>query len=79
MLTNQVHVCMDQPGSPDPDADFEEDARHICSCGSNFVYREGFNMNGYRGMDWWEAPALPVPKRSLRSLLIRPRQGSHRG
>ena len=76
MLTNRVHVCMDQPDAPAADAEFEENARYVCACGSNFVYREGFNKGGFRTMDWWEAPALVIPKQRMRDRLIRPRKGS---
>ena len=76
MLTNQVHVCRDQIGAPDSHAEPEEGARRVCSCGSNFVYRAGFSTGGHLVMDWWEAPPLPRPRRSLRNLLVRPRQGS---
>ena len=80
MLTDKVHVCLETPGAPEPGAEFEVDARWICSCGDNYVYRDGFNRAGYKEMSWFRAPALVIPKQRmqdrLRDLVIRPRRGN---
>jgi hypothetical protein len=80
MQNNGVHVCLEQAEAPAQDGEFVDGARYVCSCGSHFVYREGFTMSGHRGMDWWPAPAIAVPeqrqaRKSLRDRLIRPRNG----
>ena len=80
MQNNGLHVCLEQAEAPAQDGEFADGARYVCSCGSHFVYREGFNRAGYKSMEWWPAPAIAVPKqrqarRSLRDRLIRPRNG----
>lgn len=78
MKTTQFHVCTELPDAPSADVAVPEGTRWVCECGANFVYREGFNAAGHLHSAWWPAPALPTPRRerqSLKSLLIRPRQG----
>lgn len=60
MSTLGTHVCMEQADAPAEDAEFELDTRWVCSCGANFVYREGFDALGRRGSSWWPAPAPVV-------------------
>lgn len=80
MLTDKVHVCLEQPDAPQDDVEFEADARWICGCGDNYVYHEGFNRAGHQEMSWYQAPPLVIPKQrmqhKLRDLLIRPRRES---
>lgn len=80
MQNNQVHVCLEQAEAPAQDGEFADGTRWVCACGANYVYREGFNRAGFKGMDWWEAPAIAIPeqrqaRKSLRDRLIRPRNG----
>jgi hypothetical protein len=80
MQNNQVHVCLEQAEAPAQDGEFADGTRWVCTCGANYVYREGFNRAGFKGMDWWEAPAIVIPeqrqaRKSLRDRLIRPRNG----
>jgi hypothetical protein len=73
METRRIHVCREQDDAPARDAEYADGTRWICACGCNFVYREGFNRAGHRGMDWWEAPALVIPQQrrpSLRERLL---------
>ena len=50
--------------------------RWVCSCGDNFVYREGFNRAGHPSLEWWPAPAIPQPRKAARrGLLFGPRKG----
>ena len=79
MRTNQIHMCLELPEAPAPDAEFEDGTRWVCPCGAHYVYREGFNRAGYREMSWWPAPAIAVPRqrqapRSLKDRLLHPRQ-----
>lgn len=78
MLTDKVHVCLETPGAPEADAEFEVGARWICGCGDNFVYHEGFNRAGYKEMAWFQASPLVIPKQRmqdrLRDRLVRPRR-----
>ncbi len=78
MKTIGFHVCTELPEAPGNDADVPEGTRWVCECGANYVFREGFNAAGHNVLTWWPAPALPKPRRerqSLRTLLVRPRQG----
>jgi hypothetical protein len=84
MQSNQVHVCLEQAEAPAQDGEFALGERYVCACGSHYVYREGFNRAGYKGMDWWPAPTIVIPeqrhaRRSLRDRLIRPRKASSQG
>ncbi len=76
MTSNRIHVCMEQAEAPARDTEFPDGSRWVCSCGSHFVFRAGFNRAGRRGMDWWEAPPIEIPRQrsrsSLRDRLIRP-------
>ena len=79
MQSNQVHVCLEQADAPAQDGEFAAGARYVCACGSQFVYREGFNRAGYKAMDWWQAPPIEIPvqrqaRKSLRDRLIGPRK-----
>ena len=49
--------------------------RWVCSCGDNFVYREGFNRAGYPSLEWWPAPAIPQPRKATPRAALRPAQG----
>ncbi len=77
MDSTLIHVCLQTEGAPSSDGDHELGERWICSCGDNFVYREGFNRAGYQSVEWWPAPAIPRPRaeRSVRGLLFGPRKG----
>ena len=71
---------METEGAPDLEGDYELGTRWICSCGTNFVFREGFNRAGYVMAEWWEAPAIPQPRTekprtSLSARLFGPRKG----
>ena len=77
MDSTMIHVCLETEGAPSAEGhDLGE--RWICSCGDNFVYREGFNRAGYPSVGWWPAPAIPQQssRKSKRSLLFGPRKGS---
>jgi hypothetical protein len=79
MEGKQVHVCLEQDEAPAQDGEFAEGTRWVCACGTNFVYREGFNRAGYMDMAWWEAPSVVIPeqrqpRKSLLDRLTRPRQ-----
>jgi len=76
MDSTVVHVCLQSEGAPS-DEGHELGERWVCSCGDNFVYREGFNRAGYPSVEWWQAPAIPQPRaaKSKRSLLFGPRKG----
>ena len=68
-MTGQgLHICLEQPDAPTPDAEYPVDTRWVCSCGSHYMYREGFNRAGHQGMDWWEVPAIAVPQQRKPSL-----------
>lgn len=78
MERHGLHVCLEQADAPDRDAEFPVDTRWECSCGSSYIYREGFNRAGYPGLDWWEVPPIAVPEQrrpSLRERLLQSRQG----
>jgi hypothetical protein len=83
MESKQVHVCLELAEAPAQDGEYADGTRWVCFCGTNFVYREGFNRAGFKGMDWWEAPPIATPvipeqrqaRRSLRDRLIPSRKG----
>ena len=72
-----IHVCLQTDGAPTEDEEHELGERWVCSCGDNFVYREGFNRAGYQSVEWWPAPAVPQPRAAKvrRGLLFGPRKG----
>jgi hypothetical protein len=74
MESTIIHVCLETDGAPRGD-DHELGERWVCSCGDNFVYREGFNRAGWMSLEWWPAPAVPKPRRTARGLLFGPRKG----
>ena len=78
MDSTMIHVCLQTEGAPTGE-DHELGERWVCSCGDNFVYREGFNRAGHASLDWWPAPAAPAvpqPRKALRrGLLFGPRKG----
>ena len=77
MDSTMIHVCMQTEAAPTEDEAHELGDRWVCSCGDNFVYREGFNRAGHPSVDWWPAPAIPQPRaaKAKRSLLFGPRKG----
>ena len=75
MTMTGLHICMQTGNAPSEEDATELGARWVCECGSNFVYREGFNRGGHLEASWWPAPALPQPRRGVRGLLFGPRQG----
>jgi hypothetical protein len=78
MDSTTIHVCLQTEGAPSSEGDHEIGERWVCSCGDNFVYREGFNRAGYASLGWWAAPALPQPRKAKsarRGLLFGPRKG----
>jgi hypothetical protein len=75
MSVSSVHICKQAPGAPSDEGDFELGSRWVCECGSNFVYREGFNRGGYLEAAWWPAPPVPRQRGAVRSLLFGARQG----
>ena len=64
MESTFIHVCLQTEGAPTTDDGHEVGERWVCSCGDNFVYREGFNRAGYSSVEWWPAPAIPQPRNS---------------
>lgn len=71
-----IHVCLQTGTAPSPDDEHEIGERWVCTCGDNFVYREGFNRAGYQSVEWWPAPAIPAPRNAKRrGLLFGPRKG----
>jgi hypothetical protein len=78
MDPTMIHVCLQTEGAPTPDG-HEVGERWVCSCGDNFVYREGFNRAGYPSLEWWPAPAppaVPEPRNAKgRRLLFGARKG----
>lgn len=75
MDSTMIHVCLQTEGAPSLEG-HEIGERWICSCGDNFVYREGFNRAGYQSVEWWPAPAIPAPRNvKRRGLLFGPRKG----
>lgn len=74
MESTMIHICLQTTGAPSPEG-HEVGERWVCSCGDNFVYREGFNRAGYQSVEWWPAPAIPQPRGKRRSLLFGPRKG----
>jgi hypothetical protein len=75
MDSTMIHVCLQTEGAPSLEG-HEIGERWICSCGDNFVYREGFNRAGYQSVEWWPAPAIPAPRSAKkRGLLFGPRKG----
>ncbi|MCW2737010.1 hypothetical protein [Nocardioides sp.] len=76
MDSTLIHVCLQTETAPSADEDHEVGDRWVCSCGDNFVYREGFNRAGYQTLEWWPAPAIPQPRNAKRrGLLFGPRKG----
>jgi len=76
MGSTMIHVCLETATAPSPADEHEHGERWVCSCGANFVYREGFNRAGYQNLDWWPAPAIPQPRGArVRGLLFGPRKG----
>jgi hypothetical protein len=72
-----IHVCLQTETAPTGE-DHEVGERWVCTCGDNFVYREGFNRAGYENLEWWPAPAIPQPRKARtvrRGLLFGPRKG----
>lgn len=77
MDSTMIHVCLQTADAPTLDG-HEVGERWVCSCGDNFVYREGFNRAGHPSVEWWPAPAVPQPrnaKPARRGLLFGPRKG----
>lgn len=76
MESTTFHVCLQTETAPSEADQHELGERWVCSCGDNFVYREGFNRAGYRSVEWWPAPAIPQPRNATkRGLLFGPRKG----
>jgi hypothetical protein len=77
MDSTMIHVCLQTEGAPSEEG-HELGERWVCSCGDNFVYREGFNRAGYPAVEWWPAPAIPQPRaeKPKRGFLFGPRKGS---
>ncbi|NPD03856.1 hypothetical protein HN031_04040 [Nocardioides sp. zg-1308] len=76
MESTIIHICLETEGAPTRGVDREVGERWVCACGDHFVYREGFNRSGHASLDWWPAPAVPRPRRSVvRGLLFGPRKG----
>ncbi|WP_299926314.1 hypothetical protein [uncultured Nocardioides sp.] len=75
MDSMMIHVCLQTEDAPTGE-DHEVGERWVCTCGDNFVYREGFNRAGYPSLEWWPAPAIPQPRKAARrGLLFGPRKG----
>ena len=77
MDSTMIHICLQTADAPTLEG-HEVGERWVCSCGDNFVYREGFNRAGYPSVEWWPAPAIPQPraaKAARRGLLFGPRKG----
>ena len=75
MDSTMIHVCLQTEGAPTLDG-HEVGERWVCSCGDNFVYREGFSRSGHASLDWWPAPAIPQPRKTgRRGLIFGPRKG----
>ena len=75
MDSTMIHVCLQTEGAPTGEH-HEVGERWVCSCGDNFVYRDGFNRAGHSSLDWWPAPAVPQPRKApRRGLLFGPRKG----
>jgi hypothetical protein len=76
MDSTMIHICLETDGAPTPEGEHEPGERWVCSCGDNFVWREGFNRGGHIEFAWWPAPAIPRPRRTVRrGLLFGPRKG----
>lgn len=75
MSMTGLHICMETAGAPSDRQVAEIGTRWVCECGTNYVYREGFNRGGYLEASWWPAPALPRQRRHVRDLLFGQRQG----
>lgn len=77
MKVTGFHVCTEAAPAPTAQGAIELGTRWVCECGANFVFREGFSPAGHLRADWWPAPALIEQRkpRSLRQMLVRPRQG----
>jgi hypothetical protein len=75
MSSTGLHVCMETPDAPAREGDYDVGSRWICSCGTHYVYREGFNRGGYLEPAWWKAPAIPQQRTPLSVRLFGPRKG----
>ena len=75
MSMSGIHICLESAEAPREDDSHESGTRWVCSCGSNFVWREGFNHSGHLTVGWWPAPAIPRQRRAVRDLLFGARQG----
>lgn len=77
MDSTVIHVCLQTQDAPSNDDSHELGERWVCSCGDNYVYREGFNRAGYPEVEWWPAPAIPQPRgaKPKRGILFGPRKG----
>ena len=77
MDSTVIHVCLQTQDAPSNDHPHELGEQWVCSCGDNFVYREGFNRAGYAEVEWWPAPAIPQPRgaKPKHGLLFGPRKG----
>ncbi len=70
-----IHICLESESAPGEDGAHEPGARWVCSCGSNFVWREGFSHSGHLTVGWWPAPAIPRQRRPVRDLIFGARKG----
>ena len=75
MGSTVIHICLETEGAPTSDGEHEIGERWVCSCGDNFVYREGFTRGAHLTLAWWPAPAIPQPRKARRGLLFGPRKG----
>ena len=49
MSSTGLHICLETEGAPAREGAFELGSRWICTCGTNFVYREGYHRGGHLG------------------------------
>jgi hypothetical protein len=75
MESTFIHVCLETAGSPAGTSGHQIGERWVCSCGDNYVYREGFTRSGHASVEWWPAPAIPRQRTARRGLLFGPRKG----
>lgn len=78
MGSTVVHICLETDGAPSADGDHAIGERWVCTCGDNFVYREGFNRSSHATLQWWPAPAIPKPA-NPGPAIPKPRRGAVRG